>query len=74
MHSNIYREGVTEYTIDQAAEQMGISKHTLRYYEREGLLPAIARHPVGTDGTPMTTSAGSSFSSCFVAPECRSAR
>lgn len=31
------------YTIDQAAERMGISKHTLRYYEREGLLPPITK-------------------------------
>lgn len=31
------------YTIDQAAENMGISKHTLRYYEREGLLPTIEK-------------------------------
>jgi DNA-binding transcriptional MerR regulator len=34
---------VTSYTIDQAAETMGISKHTLRYYEREGLLPQIGK-------------------------------
>ena len=31
------------YTIDQAAEKMGISKHALRYYEREGLLPPIEK-------------------------------
>lgn len=31
------------YTIDQAAERMGLSKHTLRYYEREGLLHPIAK-------------------------------
>jgi DNA-binding transcriptional MerR regulator len=30
-------------TIDQAAERMAITKHTLRYYEREGLLPEIAK-------------------------------
>ena len=34
-------------SIDQAAERMGISKHTLRYYEREGLLREIAK---GTNG------------------------
>ncbi|MFO7244351.1 MAG: MerR family transcriptional regulator [Actinomycetes bacterium] len=34
-------------TIDEAAERMGISKHTLRYYEREGLLPPIAKGPNG---------------------------
>ena len=30
-------------TIDEAAHRMGISKDTLRYYEREGLLPHIAK-------------------------------
>ena len=30
-------------TIDEAAKRMGISKDTLRYYEREGLLPPIAK-------------------------------
>lgn len=43
MHSKSYRGHVTTYTIDQAAEVMGISKHTLRYYEREGLLPPIEK-------------------------------
>jgi DNA-binding transcriptional MerR regulator len=30
-------------TIQQAAEQTGLSTHTLRYYEQIGLLPAIER-------------------------------
>ena len=34
---------MTGYTIDQAAERMGISKHTLRYYEREGLLAPVGK-------------------------------
>lgn len=34
---------MTGYTIDEAAGRMGLSKHTLRYYEREGLLPSIAK-------------------------------
>lgn len=34
---------MSTYSIDQAAEKMNISKHTLRYYEREGLLPEIAK-------------------------------
>ena len=34
---------MTVYTIDEAAGRMGLSKHTLRYYEREGLLPSIAK-------------------------------
>ena len=35
------------FTIDQAAERMGITKHTLRYYEREGLLHEIAKASSG---------------------------
>lgn len=34
---------MSEYTIEQAAERMGLTKHTLRYYEREGLLPPVAK-------------------------------
>ncbi|MEU1971234.1 MerR family transcriptional regulator [Microbacterium sp. NPDC019599] len=34
-------------TIDQAAAETGVSKHTLRYYEREGLLPQIDKAPSG---------------------------
>lgn len=30
-------------SIDQVAETMGITKHTLRYYEREGLLAEISK-------------------------------
>lgn len=38
---------MTTYTIDEAAERMGLTKHTLRYYEREGLLPAITKSSNG---------------------------
>ena len=31
------------YTIQEAAEEMDLSAHTLRYYERIGLLPSIQR-------------------------------
>ena len=34
-------------TIDEAAQRMGISKDTLRYYEKEGLLPPIAKSANG---------------------------
>ena len=34
---------MSEYTIEQAAERMGLTKHTLRYYEREGLLLPVAK-------------------------------
>lgn len=35
------------YTIDEVAERTGLSKHTLRYYEREGLLPPVAKTSSG---------------------------
>lgn len=38
---------VSDHTIEEAAELTGVSKHTLRYYEREGLLPTIAKAPSG---------------------------
>jgi DNA-binding transcriptional MerR regulator len=31
-------------TISELADSTGVSKHTLRYYERAGLMPAVARH------------------------------
>lgn len=35
------------YTIDEAAALTGLTKHTLRYYEREGLLPPIGKSASG---------------------------
>ena len=31
------------YTISQVAERMGVTPHTLRYYDKEGLLPDVTR-------------------------------
>ena len=31
------------YSISEAAQQMGVSVHTLRYYDKEGLLPFVER-------------------------------
>ncbi|MBW7455569.1 MerR family transcriptional regulator [Paenibacillus sepulcri] len=36
------------FTIGDAAEQTGLSIHTLRYYENEGILPMINRNDGGT--------------------------
>ena len=36
-----------EYTIGQVAETVGLTVHTLRYYEKEGLLPPIKRNTGG---------------------------
>ena len=38
---------MSDYTIDEAAARTGLSKHTLRYYEREGLLPPVAKASSG---------------------------
>ena len=35
------------YTIGQVAEKTGLSVHTLRYYEKEGLLPFIKKNSAG---------------------------
>jgi len=35
------------FTIDEVAARTGLSKHTLRYYEREGLLLPIGKAPSG---------------------------
>lgn len=36
------------YSIGKAAEMCGLSTFTLRYYEKEGLLPFVTRNPSGT--------------------------
>jgi DNA-binding transcriptional MerR regulator len=36
------------YTIRQVAEKMGVTVPTLRYYDKEGLLPFVDKKPDGT--------------------------
>lgn len=36
-----------EYTIGQVAKRMGITTHTLRFYDKEGLLPHVRKNSVG---------------------------
>ena len=36
-----------EYSIGRAAKKVGVTAHTLRYYEKEGLLPFVERTPSG---------------------------
>lgn len=36
------------YTIRQVAEKMGVTVSTLRYYDKEGLLPFLDKKPDGT--------------------------
>lgn len=35
------------YKIGQIANKMGLSAHTLRYYDKEGLLPAVHKNSAG---------------------------
>lgn len=35
------------YTIKQAAEKVNLTVHTLRYYDKEGLLPFVSRDHAG---------------------------
>jgi DNA-binding transcriptional MerR regulator len=37
-----------KYTISQAAEKIGVTSSTLRYYDKEGLLPFVEKNPAGT--------------------------
>ncbi len=37
----------TGLTVQQAADKTGLSGHTIRYYERIGLIPSIERAPNG---------------------------
>lgn len=42
-----HQEDSMELTIAQAAGRCGLTAHTLRYYDREGLLPFVHRTPSG---------------------------
>ncbi|MGX8699431.1 MAG: MerR family transcriptional regulator, partial [bacterium] len=35
------------YTVSEVAEKLGVSASSLRFYERHGLLPCVARTPGG---------------------------
>lgn len=35
------------YSISEVAEYFNMTSHTLRYYDKEGLLPFIERTPAG---------------------------
>jgi DNA-binding transcriptional MerR regulator len=37
----------SDLTVQEAAERTGVSAHTLRYYEREGLIPSVPRASSG---------------------------
>ena len=46
--ATFYLEGrETTYTTAKAAEKIGISAHTLRFYDKEGLLPNVGRDEHG---------------------------
>lgn len=41
------KEEIMEYTIKQVSEKTGLTIYTLRYYDKEGLLPLIKRSESG---------------------------
>ena len=47
-------------TIAEVAERTGLTRHTLRYYERDGLMLGVDRAGSGTVATRNATWAGSS--------------
>lgn len=50
MHSSRFRlciGGILVYKIKEVSEKTGISAYTLRYYEKEGILPSIERDKSG---------------------------
>ena len=46
------------YTIKQVAEKMGVTVPTLRYYDKEGLLPFVDKKPMGLEFLRMKTFKG----------------
>jgi DNA-binding transcriptional MerR regulator len=44
----VRKECFMSYTIRQVAEKMGVTVPTLRYYDKEGLLPFVDKKPNGT--------------------------
>jgi DNA-binding transcriptional MerR regulator len=47
VNSKVYAAGVAPQTISALADVVGLTADTLRYYEREGLLPPAERSPAG---------------------------
>ena len=39
-----------EYTVGQMAKLLGVAPSTLRYYDKQGLLPGLARSEGGRPG------------------------
>ena len=46
------------YTIGEMAKMLGVPASTLRYYDKEGLLPFVARSSGGIRSSAKATSSG----------------
>ena len=44
------------YTIGEMAQKLDVAPSTLRYYDKEGLLPFVERSSGGARGTPPSAS------------------
>src|SRR5215475_3617244 len=58
-----------QLSIGQVSTRTGLSVHTLRFYEREGILAQPVRRAVGAC-TPKTTSTGSRYAPSSGTPAC----
>lgn len=59
-----------QQTIKEASEHTGLSAHTIRYYEREGLIPFLARDKNNTGFLIMMPFTGLNYSPVYASPEC----
>ena len=59
MKKDSLQEESTMYTIKEVCKKTGLTAHTLRYYEKEGLLTDIGRSQGGFLSTQMKIWSGS---------------
>ena len=62
------------YSIKDVSERTGLSAHTLRYYEREGLLSGVERSPGGFRQYTDSDLKALWLISCLKTPACRCMR
>lgn len=55
-----------------SCQKTGLSVHTLRYYEKEGLLPFVRKTVPACESFPIPTSAGLNSSNAWKPPACTS--
>lgn len=59
------------YTVGEAAKRLGVAPSTLRYYDKEGLLPFVERTDGGIRMFKQSDFEGLRLIECLKKPECR---